>query len=198
MQSDGNRQSQMKSHWLPSSLSFSLSLCFCLLPILFLFLPPHSFSLLLLLSLFLIPSLLRFIVLLFFLYFSCFISFLVVFFFCLLLLHSWRGNWNSLLQSICCHTNACASATPSIPVLCFSLKPAPFIPHFCLHHTHPNLQPFTCIAQRHKYYLRSCPLSSLRNSRCIVGLDVRVCVCNVNRCAEMTLQSKEDGGCFGA
>ena len=196
MQSDGKRQSQMKSHWLPFCLSLSLSLTTFLLS---LFLPSssslhfHAFSLLPLLSLPLIRSLLRaslcFI-------FSLPFPYLVprsIFFSPLFpLLYSQRGNWNSFLQSICCHTNACASAmlcsSPVFPPISApfpSLQP-PNLPHPIPLHTHTHT---------HKCYFHSCPVSRLRNSQCIVGLDacicvcVCVCVCNVSLCAEMTLQS---------
>lgn len=105
------------------------------------------------------------------------------------LLYSQRGNWNSFLQSICCHTGACTGA---IMLCSYSV----FSPHFFVAFLHPTLiQPHI-----HKHHFYSCPVSRLRNSQCIVGLDacISVCVQCERVLSEMTLQSKEDRDSFGA
>ena len=116
MQSDGNRQSQMKSHLLPLSLSpSSTSQSFTHpLPLSF-SLHFHAFSLLLLLSLLDSISSPRFIVLFFFL-----LSLLLFVFFSSSCFTLKQGNWSSLLRSICCHTNACTSTMLYILSLFYS------------------------------------------------------------------------------
>ena len=194
MQSDGKRQSQMKSHWLPFCLSLSLSLTTFLLS---LFLPSssslhfHAFSLLPLLSLPLIRSLLRaslcFI-------FSLPFPYLVprsIFFSPLFpLLYSQRGNWNSFLQSICCHTNACASAmlcsSPVFPPISApfpSLQP-PNLPHPIPLHTHTHTH-------------TSATFTHVQSAGCVtpsalwVWMHAFVCVC-VCVCVQCELVCRDD------
>lgn len=87
--------------------------------------------------------------------------------------------------------------------------------HWCLHRCHHALflfcflPPFFFVAflhptliqpHIHKHHFYSCPVSRLRNSQCIVGLDacISVCVQCERVLSEMTLQSKEDRDSFGA
>lgn len=97
------------------------------------------------------------------------------------LLYSQRGNWNSFLQSICCHSNACTSA-----MLCSSsvFRPisTPFPSLHPLNLPHPS--PLHTYTHTHKYYSHSCPVSKLRNSQCIVGLDSCICVCAMWACVQ--------------
>lgn len=119
----------------PSLLSFSFPLYLphlALSSILFLCSFLHlAFSLLLLLYLPLIQSLLcASLCLIFFTSLSLF----GLYFFSSSLLYSERGNWNSFLQSICCHTNACTN-TMLCSSFCFSPISSP-----CTHqnyNTHP-------------------------------------------------------------
>lgn len=87
--------------------------------------------------------------------------------------------------------------------------------HWCLHRCHHALflfcflPPFFFVAflhptliqpHIHKHHFYSCPVSRLRNSQSIVGLDacISVCVQCERVLSEMTLQSKEDRDSFGA
>lgn len=78
------------------------------------------------------------------------------------------------------------SCNPSVvtlmpaPVLCLAFSsafPPISAPSPSLHSPKPT-PPLTLIhTYTHKYYFHSCPVSRLRNSQCIVGLDACICVC---------------------
>lgn len=120
-------------------------------------------------------SSLCFIVLLLLLFFFCFpLPYLASLFFPPLL-YSQRGNWNSFLQSICCHTGACIGA---IMLCSYSV----FSPHFFL------LLFCTPLLYNHTY--TSTTFTHVQSAGCVTPnplwdwMHAFLCVCNVSVCSQ--------------
>lgn len=136
----------------------------------------HAFSLLLLLPLPLIRSLhSASLCFFFFCFFFCFpLPYLASLFFPPLL-YSQRGNWNSFLQSICCHTGACIGA---IMLCSYSV----FSPHFFL------LLFCTPLLYNHTY--TSTTFTHVQSAGCVTPnalwdwMHAFLCVCNVSVCSQ--------------
>lgn len=150
----------------------------------------HAFSLLLLLPLPLIRSL-----------HSASLCFFFFWFFFVSLFLIWPLYFSPLcftlkeeIGTLSCNPSVVTlvpAPVPSCSVLILFSPPIVFIAFL-----HPTLiQPHI-----HKHHFYSCPVSRLRNSQCIVGLDacISVCVQCERVLSEMTLQSKEDRDSFGA
>lgn len=91
------------------------------------------------------------------------------------LLYSQRGNWNSFLQSICCHTGACIGA---IMLCSYSV----FSPHFFL------LLFCTPLLYNHTY--TSTTFTHVQSAGCVTPnalwdwMHAFLCVCNVSVCSQ--------------